>query len=305
TARRPDAMKPRYLILLALMNCFWAGSYSVFKALSPELDAASIVTLRYGVTGMVLLLCWPWLPGSMPRGRDLIRAVVMGILVFGASPRLQVTGVQMGNATDASVLMVFEPLIISIGAAFFLHEHIGMRRWTGFLLGLTGVVMMSEIWRPDFHWPGLASNALIVMSYFCEAPSSIMAKPLVQRAGLFKVLAVAIMAGTMVNLVLGGMPVIRAAGELSVRSWLLLAYLSLICTLAGYLLWFAVIRETQINAVALTVFIQPVVGTAIAMVWLGESLHWGQTWGCLVIVAGLMIGFSPQMRRANSKIPKI
>jgi drug/metabolite transporter (DMT)-like permease len=296
-------MKPLRLFLLLAMNCLWAASYSTFKALSPALDAGSVATLRFGLAGAVLLVCWPWLPGVAPRGRELIRAVVMGMLAFGLAPRFQVAGVQSGNATDASVLMALDPLVLSVAAAIFLREHIGARRWIGFVLGLVGVAVMAEVWRPNFRWPALASDVLILLSFFCESSSSIMGKPLVKRAGPFKVLAIAVVAGTLLNFIIDGIPTVRAAASLSLHGWLLLAYLSLVCTLAGYLLWYAVIRDAPINTAALTVFIQPIIGTVIAMVWLGETLRPGQVWGSVVIILGLMIGLSGQIRSANPKNP--
>jgi hypothetical protein len=41
--------------------------------------------------------------GAAPRGRDPVRAAVMGVLDFGLSPRLQVAGVQMDQAANASL----------------------------------------------------------------------------------------------------------------------------------------------------------------------------------------------------------
>jgi drug/metabolite transporter (DMT)-like permease len=117
------------------------------------------------------------------------------------------------------------------------------------------------------------------------------------RAGLFKILAVALMAGTFVNLFVDGSSTIQAAAAMPGEAWLLLAFLSLICTLAGYSLWFAVIKEVEVNVAALTIFIQPVVGAAVAVAWLHESLRWGQLWGSLAIVAGLIIGLSRQVRK--------
>jgi drug/metabolite transporter (DMT)-like permease len=290
-------MKPLHLILLIVMNCLWAVSYSAFKALSPWLDAGGVATLRFGLTGAVLMLCWPWLPGLAPRGRDLFRAMTMGVIVFVFAPRLQVAGVQKGQATDASLLMALDPLISAVAASIFLREHIAPRRWMGFALGLAGAVLMAEVWRPGFHLPALTANALILLSFFCEAAYSVMGKPLLGRAGLFKILAIALMAGTAVNLSLDGWSTVGAAAAMPVRCWLLLAYLSLICTLAGYSLWFAVIRETEVNVTALTVFIQPVVGAAVAKVWLGELVSLGQLWGSLVIVAGLVVGLRRQPKR--------
>jgi drug/metabolite transporter (DMT)-like permease len=243
------------------------------------------------------MLCWPWLPGFAPRGSDLLRTMVMGVIVFVFAPRLQVAGVQMGRATDASVLMALDPLVTTLCAAIFLREHIGPRRWIGFFLGLAGAVLMAEVWRPEFHLPALTANALILLSFFCESAYSVMGKPMLGRAGLFKLLAVALVAGTAVNFLVDGTPTLRAASAMPLRAWLLLAYLSLICTLAGYSLWFVVIREAEVNVAALTVFIQPVVGAAVAIAWLDESLHWGQLWGSLVIIAGLIVGLRRRLKQ--------
>ena len=59
-------MKPAYLIILLVMNFFWAGVYSAYKIIGNDFPAGSIVTLRFGLGGLVLLMAWPWLPGSAP-----------------------------------------------------------------------------------------------------------------------------------------------------------------------------------------------------------------------------------------------
>jgi hypothetical protein len=38
---------------------------------------------------------------------------------------------------------------------------------------------------------------------------------------------------------------------------------------------------------------------ALAKLWLGETLHWGQLWGSVAIVVGLVIGLSRQVTRAD------
>jgi len=290
-------MKPFHLILLVVMNFFWAGTYSAFKALAPHLDAGGVATLRCGLAALTLLICWRWLPGDAPRGGDLLKASLMGVIVFVLAPRLQVAGVQRGQAGDAAVLMALEPLIASVGAAIFLREHIGPRRWIGFCLGLAGVILMAEVWKPDFHLPGLTANTMFVASFVCEAAYSVMGKPLIERAGLMKVFAVALAAGAVVNCGIDGRQTFAAAQHLPAAAWGLIAYLTIICTLIGYVVWFVVLRVTEVNVTVLTVFIQPVLGVVIATVALKESLHWGQLWGSLAIIAGLVVGLSRQIRK--------
>jgi drug/metabolite transporter (DMT)-like permease len=288
-------MKLSYLIILIVMNFFWAASLSIYKALGDELAPGTIVTLRFGLAAIMLMVLWPWLPGKAPRGIDLLKTVVMGLIVFTLGHRVQVYGTKIGSAGNASVLMAVEPILTSVAAAIFLREHIGPRRWFGFALGMLGVALLNGFLRGDFQWTGLRASLIFVSSFLCEAVYSIMGKPLIERSGMIKILALALVFGTTANLLLDGPATLVAVRNMPLRSWWMILYLSTICTAVGYAIWFVVIKETDVNVVALTIFAQPVAGVLIAWLWLRESLHWGQLWGSLAIVAGLVIGLSRQV----------
>ena len=286
-------VKPLHLFLLIVMSGFWAASYSAFKALSPWLDPGGITTLRFGITSIVLLLAWPWLPGLAPRKWDLMQAMLMGIIVFAVAPRLQIGGVQKGHATHGSVLVALEPLVASIAAAIFLRERIGSRQALGFVFGIFGVILMADLWHPNFRPTLLVADGLILLSFICEAAYSVMGKPLLRTADPLKILTIACWAATGVNLLLDGETAARAVVILPLRAWLLLLYLSLVCTVLGYSLWLVVIREAQVSAAALTVFVQPVFGIVIAILWLGETVRAAEIAGSLVIMSGVILGLSP------------
>jgi drug/metabolite transporter (DMT)-like permease len=291
-------MKPAYLIILLVMNFFWAGVYSAYKIIGDGVPAGSIVTLRFGLAGLSLLIAWPWLPGPAPRGRHLASTCLMGVMLVVLGQRLQVYGNQLGTAGNSSVLMAVEPLITSLAAALFLREHIGPRRLAGFALGMCGVALLNGVWRKDFQWTGLVPRLIFVSSFVCEAAGSVIGKPIVARASVMKMLAVALLVGTAVNLLIDGPATLSAAKTLRPLAWCLLLWLAIICTAIGYSVWFIVIRECPVNVAALTIFAQCVFGVAIAALWVGEKLHWGQLFGSVTIVAGLVLGLSRQVRRA-------
>lgn len=293
-------MKPSYLILLVVMNCFWAGTLSVYKALAPHLEVGGIVTMRFGVAAVMLMACWPWLPGKTPRGFDLFKSCLMGLIVFMLGQRLQVYGNYLGTAGNSSVLMGAEPLVTSVAAALFLHEHIGPRRWMGFALGMLGVALVNH-----FQLAGLATSAIFISSFLCETAYSIIGKSLIERAGILKTLALGLVAGTAGNLLLDGQQTLRMVRVMPLESWLLVLYLASICSAIGYAIWFMAIRESDVNIVALTIFVQPLAGLAIAALWLHEPLHTGQFWGGLAIVAGLVLGLSRQIKRAQQPVNKV
>ena len=291
-------MKPAYLILLLVMNFFWAGVYSAYKVIGEGgLSAGGIVTLRFGLAGVCLLVAWPWLPGPAPRGRDLALTCLMGLMLYVLGQRLQVYGNQVGTAGNSAVLMAFEPLVTSVAAAIFLREHLGPRRLAGFVLGIAGVGLLHGVWRADFAWTGLGASLIFISSFVCEAAYSVMGKPIVMRASVMKMLAISLLAGTAANLLIDGPETVSAARLLPWKAWVLLAGMAIICTAVAYSVWFIIIRECPVNVAALTVFAQSVFGVVLAGVWLGERLRWGQLFGCLTIVGGLVLGLSRQVRR--------
>jgi drug/metabolite transporter (DMT)-like permease len=290
-------VKPSYLIILLVMNFFWAGVYSAYKFIDHDLPTGAIVTLRFGLAALCLLFAWPWLPGPSPRGKDLICTCLLGLMLFVLGQRLQVYGNYLGRAGDSSVLMAFEPLITSVIAGIFLRERIGPRRWFGFGLGLFGVALLHGVWQSDFRWAGLSASAIFVSSFVCEGLYSVMGKPIVSRAGVMKMLTISLAVGSAANLLIDGGSTWHAARGLPIKSWLILIAMATVCTAIGYSLWFMVIRECPVNVAALTVFAQSVFGVMIAAIWLHEPLRWGQFFGCLVIVLGLMLGLSRQIQK--------
>jgi len=284
------------------MNFFWAAVYSAYKLIGPDLSTGGIVTIRFGLAALFLLFAWPWLPGPTPRGRDFAVSCIMGITLIVIGQRLQVYGNQLGTAGNSAVLMGFEPIVTSVAAALFLSEHIGPRRWVGLGLGLCGVGLLHGIWRPDFQWAGLTASLIFLSSFVCEAAYSVLGKPIVMRAGVMRMLAISLTAGTLVNLLIDGPNTFRAALGLPVQAWILLVALGLICTTIGYTIWFVVIRDCPVNVAALTVFAQSVFGVALAGLWIHEQLHWGQLLGSIAIVTGLAWGLSRQITTSSKAI---
>lgn len=291
-----DRMRLSYLVILILMNFMWAGSLSIYKALAGYLEPGSIVTLRFGLAAVIMGVLWPWLPGKAPRGKDLLMTICIGLIVFMLGHRIQVYANKLGTAGNSAVLMAMEPILTSVAAAIFLREYIGPRRWMGFGLGLFGVALLNGFSRGGFQWGGLGVSLLFISSFLCEAVYSIMGKPILEHASTLKTLAISLISGTLANVLIDGHQTLAAVRVMPLHYWWLILYLATICTSIGYAIWFVVIKETDVNVTAMTIFAQPVAGVALAGFWLHEPLHWGQFWGSSAIVAGLVLGLSRQIK---------
>jgi len=289
-------MKPGQLAVLLLMNFFWALVYCVYKSVGDHLSTGGIVTLRFGLAGLLFLICWPWLPGRAPAGRDLLMTCAMGLMLYVLGQRVQVYGNQLGTASNSAVLISLEPLVTSMAAAIFLSEHIGPRRIAGFVLAIGGVAIMNGVWQRGFQWGGLAASLIFLSSFICEAAYSVMGKPITARASIMKTIAISLVVGTLANLCIDGTQTAASVRTLTLKEWGLLLLLGPVCTAIGYTVWFKVIQTCPVNVAALTIFAQSIFGVIVAAVWLGEMLHPQQMVGCVVIAAGIVVGLSRQLR---------
>lgn len=282
-------MKPRHLIVLLLLNICWSATPSAFTYLKDTLSPGGVVTLRFGLAGLMLLAFWPLFPGNAPRGKDLVLTGLMGLIVFCLGHRLQVYGAQQGSAGNSALLMAMEPLVTAVGAAIFLREKIHPRSGVGFALGMLGVLLLNNIFSPDFKLVGLLPSLFFVSSFLCETAFSIMGKGLIERSHFTKVTTLALLIGTAGNVLIDGGETVRSAANLSFAGWVAILFMASICTAVGYVYWFVVIRETDVNIAGLTIFMQPVAGFLIALLWIGDKPGANHFWGSLTIVCGLVI----------------
>lgn len=278
------------------MNFFWAAVYSAYKVIGAEIPSGNIVTFRFGLAALCFLVLWPWLPGKTPKGKDFWVTCLMGVMLFVVGQRLQVYANQIGTAGNSAVLMAFEPLLTSVLAALFLREHIGPRRLLGFILSILGIALLNRVWSPDFRWSGLTASLIFISSFTCESSFSVMGKPVVQRAGAMRMMAISLLVALVINLIIDGRSTLTVFHQLSPWSWVILFALAIITTVIAYTVWFVVIRDAPLNIVAMTVFAQSVFGVFIAALWVGEKIHWGHALGSLTIAIGLGIGLSRQLQ---------
>lgn len=265
---------------------------TVATRLEGQLSPGEFVFLRYAFAFAALALLWPWLPGRMPRGRDFWRTLLMGVVVFNIGHLFQIAGIQLSKASDASVLLALDPLVSSLGAAIFLHERIPARRWVAFAAAITGVAVMSFA-RPNASVPGLLANLMIVLSFMTEAVWSVLGKPMISRWGIPKVTALALGGGTLANLAfLSPNPAghWNAISRLPLDSWVALAFLGMVLTAFGYSAWYLVIREVSVSAASMTIYLQPILGTLLAVSLTNDRLHAGHWLGSIGILAGLILG---------------
>ncbi len=128
------------LLMITAIFCFTLMDASA-KALAPRIGILPTVWARYaGQMALVLVLVAPRLR-SVVRTSHPVLQFLRSILLMSATA-LFFTGISMIPLSDAAALMALNPVLITLGAALFLSEPLGLRRIGGIIVALIGALII-------------------------------------------------------------------------------------------------------------------------------------------------------------------
>jgi drug/metabolite transporter (DMT)-like permease len=298
--------RQRALLVLGLTNCLFAGSYVAGKAALATWPFASVNMLRFTIAGILLL-------PALWRGRRLLprdhgdrwRLVAMCGMGFIGTKALEYWGLSLTTASDTALLIAAEALATVLLSVAFLHERVRRLESLGLLLGGFGVYLVVE---GGLRTPALLSgpqsvgNLLVVASLLLEAGFTVIGKTVVERYPPLLITA-AVVAGSLVAWWPAGVAAlwVRHWPGMSLGGWIGVFYLGAITTALCYWLWLWGLKRVMPGAMAPLLFIQPLVGTALA-VWIrGERPSLATLLGGVLILAGVTTVVTH--RRAEPEAP--
>jgi drug/metabolite transporter (DMT)-like permease len=301
---------------LILCNLIWSAHPAMAKLVLADFPPALTAWLRYSSALLAYLVTIPLIrkrglgpaffkPSTV---RDGLLVAAVGIMAFCFAPLLQMTGLQSSRATDNALIVAMEPLMTVVLARIFVGERLSKTHYVAFSLALSGFALLSGI-----HGVGeslhstlsatlsatlsgsssnLIGNLLMLTALVGEASYSILGLKLVHRfdpLGIFgSALAIGVGILTLSTMAIEGPHVFLALSHLGWKSALGLLWLGPLGTAFAYFYWMSVLREASVATIALTLFIQPVLGAVWGYVFLGETLSGVQALGGLLIILGVM-----------------
>ncbi len=138
----------RGIVLMVVSMAGFALADTFIKLISDEIPVGEML-LVIGLGGTAIFMVWAKMSGLAMFKRDffspliLIRSAGEMIGTFGF-----VTALALTPLSSASAILQATPLAVTLGAALFMQEQVGWRRWSATLIGFIGVVMIIR--------PGLA-----------------------------------------------------------------------------------------------------------------------------------------------------
>ncbi|WP_426625895.1 DMT family transporter [Leifsonia sp. McL0607] len=284
----------RIAIAGLLVVLLWASAFPAIRAAAHELGPFGLALVRTAVACVALLVVAPFAGVRVPARRDLPLIAACGVIGMAVYQVLLTAGELTVPAGTASLIVTAAPLVsvaIAVGA---FGERLTLLKLIGSGVALGGVAIVS-VARSGLTLSGAVW--LVVAAMVVQGVYHPLTKPLLRRYSGLEVATYAMVAGLIPLLVAlpWSLPALASAGP---EAWLGAAYLGLLPSAAGFVLWgYAVARLPMATATSLLYLVSPV-AVGIAAVWLGEIPQPAELLGGAVVLAGVVvIGLGPTRRR--------
>ena len=291
-------------LLLILANTLWAASYVAAKFALQDVSLNIMLAMRMGIAALLLLPLLIARRKQLNLTRQAIpQLLLLALIGFVINKLLEYGGLALTTASDVALLITSESIFTAALSWLILRER--FRPLIGFalLLGLFGVYLIVErSLVPNIPAGGgawrIVGDLLVVLALLVEAFYTIRGKVL-----LIKYSPLLITSASIVVSMLFWTPV--AAWELiatgwhqpGLVAWLSIFWMGIMSTALAYLMWFQGLARVDGSAAASTLFIQPLLGTLLAIVLLHDQLTpMTIIGGILIIVSVYLISFKTTTR---------
>jgi drug/metabolite transporter (DMT)-like permease len=263
----------------------WGGMYVVSKVVLEIIPPFALVSLRLllGALTLVMILLLRGVP-KIPR-KQFIDVLGVGFVGYGVSLSLQFLGTKLSTAANGSLVTSATPAFVLVFASLLLRERITPRRLTALALATLGVVAVIDPRSAQLNPDLFLGNILLLGAAITWALYSVLVRKGTQTLDVLPFSLIAFIGGIPVTVPVGAWELdTLGVGEITLGVVGGILFLGVISTALAMVLWNTAFAYVDASLASLTFFAQPVVGTFLGWLFLGERIT------PLFLLGGLLIG---------------
>jgi drug/metabolite transporter (DMT)-like permease len=287
------------IVLLAVINCVWAGGWSALKYAQFQLGPVALNVWSLGISSLVLVpFAWSArkkTPGKPSRlsGRDYVDFLVMGLVALTGMTLLYNWGVSSSLAENGALVSMSVPMLTALIAVPVLREKMTGSRVLSLVLTLVGVIIISGIHFGEvkLFGPYLAGNLLLLAGAVGNAVYVVFGKRLLDRFDPMAVLFWGQVLGF-----LGSLPFLylepmhlRSVPHYTGYTWLALIFLGTIYFSFTMVIFYKILTRLDAGQIMVFTYLQPVFGVLIAHFVLHETLTVSMIIGGVLVIFGTLL----------------
>ena len=277
---------------------FWGLAWPVGRILATDLlnYPFSVMFLRY-VFAVPVLFGWLWFKEGnvIPLKRDYSYLLLLAFTSVFLYQVGYMYGMQKTAASDASLIIGFNPVSVSILSVFILSHNLTRNGILGIFLSFIGVLLIflaSPNLDIDFY-DRLVGNAYIMFGAFAYAIYVVSMRRyvlLIQHKPLSS-LATISWASLVGCILFVPFVILEAPWERiwNIQEWLLIAYLGVLSTALCYVFFAMGIETIGANKAASFINVVPIFGILSSWIWIGENLGFVQIISFVLIYYGVKL----------------
>jgi drug/metabolite transporter (DMT)-like permease len=300
---RPQISRSAWLAL-AIVYVVWGSTYLGIELAVRTMPPFLMASMRFLIAGP-LLYVWATRRGDRsdrPTARHWLSAFLI------AAPMLAIGNAAVGWAEQtidtgtASLIIASVPLWMALLDRVFYAQRLARTMVIGLVVGFGGVGLLVA---PGGSGAGDSRAILLVFSSLAWALGSLYSRQAPQPQRPLVAAAMQMTAGGLILAVVSAVSG-EASGfhvsQVSLESWLGLAYLVVAGSLTAYTAYMWLLREVPTSLVGTYAYVNPVVAVMLGTVVLGEPLTWRMLVGGGVILASVaLIVSAPKPRGAAER----
>ncbi|MET1248603.1 EamA family transporter [Sporolactobacillus sp. STCC-11] len=294
-------------IYLALAAAIWGGMYVVSKYILQFIAPLALVWLRY-LLASFLLFTLLWLQQRRTHHhlklgkKQWLMLLWIGFIGYFVSIACQFIGTKLSDAHTGAMITSATPAFVVVFARFVLKEAFTLRKIMSLIVATSGVVL--TIGLPDqfgdYFWGCIALVVAAItwalLSVYVKKTADELPALLITTYAIF--FALIFTTPFMVHDWSTG-AVHLADGRVITG----VLYLGIVATAGAFFLWNKGLTMIDAGAGSLFLFFQPIVGTLLGWLILGEKLSFNFAAGSILILVG--VALATFERKANNKSVKL
>jgi drug/metabolite transporter (DMT)-like permease len=291
---------------LALLSVvlMWALTFSTFKVAWRRIDPVAFTAIRFlamvAISVGVLMFARERVK---LRRADLPAIAASGLAGYFAYQMLFILGLDRTTAVASAILVSTHPLFAVLFAWLLGRERPTRRQMLGIGVAFLGVAVFLKAW--DALGTATWGDLLSLGAAAAFGAYGVINQPLSKRYPSRELMAYTLAIGGGLVALLGVPAMVgQDWGAARPVDWLILVFSAIGPVYVAYALWNWAIHRRGIARTTVYAFAVPVVAAALAVAFLGETIHPEQVAGGLMVVAGLVLTRLPPRRpRAAVQAP--
>jgi drug/metabolite transporter (DMT)-like permease len=275
---------------------FWGFSFIAMKVALKEVNPFTLLTLRFGIGGFLLLLV------QLQKDRrflktfystDWLLIIFLAIVGISGHTLLQSFGLLYTTAINTGCIVAIIPIFITIAARFYLGEAITPRKIGGILLGFFGIffIISKGVFSLSiFRFGSTFGDFLVLISALTWTAFTVGGRGFLSRFPPLAAITPIMIVGCFITFPFTWLKwEWNIVFHLSLSGWMSILFLGIFCSGLAYLFWYSALEKKDSSLVGMYLYLEPFVTLIGAYFLLGEEIQWITLIGGGMILLGVYL----------------